>query len=830
MLIITNRDVRKFRMEASDSPCVRVAITVPVKNSFTYRVPPELAPLARVGCRVLAPFHHRMVIGYILGKDPEPPERELKEISDVLDMAPVFTAGMVPLFEWMADYYLNPIGLIIKSAIPGDHFKTAHLREKGRKILKESLSQNRETEILEWIDKNPGKKMRWPLKTIYPLKEKGLLNVEDRILPADISNPYLLKFVMPEKDLELETVLASTGPDDSNPKNETEFLEMVFTEGAVLLKDIGKKFSNGRYLVGKWVKKGVLKPMELPVSKNPEGISIHPPFQPHQLNEQQQRTTRTIIKHLDKNTFSSFLLYGVTGSGKTEVYFRAVKHVLNSGKQAVIMAPEISLAVYLEGFFRANLGDRIAVYHSGLKKKERIYLWQQMAKGRFDVVIGARSALFAPFSRLGLIIVDEEHDPAYVQKGGPGATHYQARDTAVMRARIEGAVVVLGSGTPSVQSFHNTATGRYRLLSMPERVEKRPLPNMELVDMKKLKEESGRDEIISFRLRAALHENLLAGNQAILFLNRRGFHRIHICRSCGKSITCPNCDVTLTHHLKENRLACHYCGFHCNPATKCSSCGGTSLRAYGFGTEKLENEIKAIFPNARTARIDGEISRKKGAVGKALRKFARQETDILVGTQMITKGYDFPHVTLVGIISADLSLGFPDFRAGERTFHLLSQVAGRAGRGNREGNVIIQTHNPSHYVIQAAMEHDFHAFFENEKALRKQLRYPPFSHLACIRLKGNSKKKTEEAVHRLHLNTEAVLKKWPKRGKEIRVMGPVESPIARIKGKYRWQFLFKCESSKLLRLLLNEVGRLCANDFRSSGVSLLIEVDPYHML
>ena len=816
-------------MENSDSPCVRVAIHVPVKTTFTYGVPPELASLAQTGCRVLAPFHHRMVIGYILEQVPRPADRDLKEISDVLDMTPVFTAGMVSLFEWMADYYLNPIGLIIKSAIPGDHFKTARLTKKGQKILKGSLFQTREMEILEWVDRNPGRKIPWPLKTIYPLKENGLLHVEDRIMPTGVPNPYLLKFVMPKNNMDIETVLASTGS-DGTPENEATFLETIYRDGAVLLKDIRKTFSNGSYLVNKWVKRGVLKTMVLPISRNPAGISIHPPSRPHPLNEQQHLTFHNILKSLDRKTFSSFLLYGVTGSGKTEVYFRAAQHAVNSGRQVIIMAPEISLAVYLEGFFRANLGDRVAVYHSGLNKKERIYLWQQMAKGRFDVVIGARSALFAPFSRLGLIIVDEEHDPAYVQEGSQGATHYQARDTAVMRARMEGAVVILGSGTPSVQSFHNSTTGRYHLLSMPERVEKRPLPEMELVDMKRLKEESGREEIISSRLRAALQENLSRGNQAILFLNRRGFNRIHICRGCGKSITCPNCDVTLTYHLKDDRLACHYCGFQCKPATKCPSCGGTALKAYGFGTEKLENEVKILFPEAKTARIDGDIARKKGEINKVLNDFGRRETDILVGTQMITKGYDFPHVTLVGIISADLSLGFPDFRAGERTFHLISQVAGRAGRGKLKGKVIIQTHNPEHYVIQAALEHNFHAFYESEKALRKQLRYPPFSHLACLRVKGNNREKTEKAVQRLRLNTDAVLKKWSQRGKEIRVMGPVESPIAKIKGKYRWQFLFKCGSSKLLRLLLLEVERLCANDLRSSGVSFLIDVDPYHML
>ncbi len=816
-------------METANPSCIRVAIPAPVKNTFTYQAPSELAFLAQVGCRVLVPFHRRMVVGYVLEQVPMPGDRVLKEISDVLDMTPIFTGGMAALFEWMADYYLNPIGLIIKSAIPGDHFKTGRLTNRGEDVLQRPTLSDPERGILAWIKKNPGRKIPWPVKTLYPLKEQGFLVLEDRILPTKIANPYLLKFVMPEKSGDLKTALAANGFDHTS-EDETAFLERIYQDRAVLLKDIRQDFSKGSYFVSKWIKKGIVKTLELPVSRNPDGISMRPPSRPHPLNEQQQETFHCIARNIDKNSFASFLLYGVTGSGKTEVYFRAIEHAVRVGRQAILMAPEISLAVYLEGFFRANLGDRVAVYHSSLNKRERIYLWQQMADGRFDVVIGARSALFAPFSRLGLIIVDEEHDPAYVQDGSRGAPHYQARDTAVMRARLEGAVVVLGSGTPSVQSFHNTATGRYRLLSMPERVEKRALPKMELVDMKKAKEESGREDILSPRLRAAMQENLSAGNQTILFLNRRGFNRIHICRSCGKTISCPNCDVTLTYHLQDDRLACHYCGFQCKPTLPCPSCGGTALRAYGFGTEKLENEIKTLLPDARTARIDGDIGRKKGEISKVLKKFGRRETDILVGTQMITKGYDFPRVTLVGIISADLSLGFPDFRAGERTFHLISQVAGRAGRGALQGNVIIQTYNPDHYVIQAALRHDFRAFFEDEKALRKQLRYPPFSYLACLRVKGNDKKKTEEAVQRLRLNTEAVLKKWPQRGKEIRVMGPVESPIARIKGKYRWQFLLKCGSSRLLRTLLLEVERLCANDLRSSGVSFRIDVDPYQML
>jgi primosomal protein N' (replication factor Y) len=348
--------------------------------------------------------------------------------------------------------------------------------------------------------------------------------------------------------------------------------------------------------------------------------------------------------------------------------------------------------------------------------------------------------------------------------------------------------------------------------------------------MKGLKNAYGKDEMISPGLRQAVDENLTAGRQSILFLNRRGFHSLYLCRACGKSISCPNCDVALTFHLNEDRLICHYCGFNSGTKVNCSSCGGGNLKPYGFGTEKLEHELNQLFPAARISRMDADSTRKKGAALQILMKFGRHETDILVGTQMITKGYDFPNVTLVGVISADLSLSFPDFRAGERTFQLLSQVAGRAGRGDQKGRVIIQTFNPDHYVIRSAMTHDFQSFFDTEKGLREQLGYPPFSNLACLRFQGESRKMTEEAVHQFSSDLRAVLRRWPKRGKEIQVLGPVEAPMSRLKGKHRWQLLVKSRSVSLLRHLLVEVEQSSIKALRSRDVHLVLDVDPYNML
>ncbi len=552
-------------------------------------------------------------------------------------------------------------------------------------------------------------------------------------------------------------------------------------------------------------------------------------FGPHPLNFHQRSALAQIKNRLDQRTFETFLLYGVTGSGKTEVYARAIEHLMNTGRQAILMVPEILLAVYFEGVFRHRLGNRVTLYHSGLSKRERSVRWSQMVAGEVDLVIGARSALFAPLPRLGLIIVDEEHDTAYVQSGSTGPA-YCARDAAVVRGRLENAAVVLGSGTPSVQSFHNADTSRYSLLKMPERVHRRPLPRVEIVDMRKVKGPGTEEPMISPALRKALKENLEAGNQSILFLNRRGFHRIFLCRSCGQALRCPNCDVSLTFHLHANRLLCHFCGFKSPPNVPCGSCGGHSLRPFGFGTEKMELELNALYPGVRIARMDTDSTRKKGAASDIIRAFAGERTDILLGTQMITKGYDFPRVTLVGVISADLTLSFPDFRAGERTFQLLCQVAGRAGRGEHGGRVMIQTFNPGHYVIQAAINHDFSLFFKKELNIRKHLRYPPFSNLACLKLQGDNAEKAGSIVRNLGFNLRQMLKNWPTRGKEIELLGPVKAPMPRLKNKFRWQLLIKCRSATLLKHFLREAEKVFEQMPGARRVQMMVDVDPYDML
>ncbi|MFH1243714.1 MAG: primosomal protein N' [Pseudomonadota bacterium] len=809
--------------------CLRIAVNVPVKGTFYYSVPEGLVSRAKVGCSALVPFKSRKVTGYILEGIEGDYDKELREILDVIDPEPLFPETLVPFLEWMARYYVHPIGRVIQSALPGGlnliSYKAASLTEEGIRALNRLDSQSEEKRLLSWVKDHPHRRLTWPIHKAYGLQKKGWLVIEDRISNRR-AGPLIRKLVRPREGIDLQGYISEKA-ESLRATNELQFLETVFNSKGILLSKLTGMFANGSYLVDKWVKKGVLECYRGRVYRNPAGEIIFPSPVPHSLYGQQELVLDHIKASLDKRGFSSCLLYGVTGSGKTEVYCRATEHAIGSGRQAIVMAPEISLAVYLEGIFRSRLGDRIAIYHSGLSLGERYDQWMRMARGEVDVVVGARSALFSPLAKLGLIIVDEEHDSAYKQDRDP---RYNARDAAVVRAKMEKALVILGSGTPSVQSFHNGISGRYHLLSMPERIEKRPLPDVEIVDMKTTGDTRPKGEMISPRLKEALEQNLTDRNQSMLFLNRRGFNRLYLCRSCGQSIRCPNCDVALVFHLEENRLQCHYCGYYSEARTKCPSCGNEGLRAYGFGTEKLEHELRDLFTEARIARMDADSTRRKGSALRILKGFSEQEIDILVGTQMITKGYDFPNVTLVGVIAADLSLGFPDFRAGERTFQILSQVSGRAGRGYQRGRVIIQTFNPDHYAICTATAHDYGSFFKEERQLREQLGYPPFSHLACLTLRGNGEEKTEEAAQQLNQAIRGTLAKWPRRGKEILVLGPAEAPVYRLKGKYRWQILVKSKSISLIHHLLSRVEHLKKKAFQSRGVSLILDVDPYQMI
>jgi primosomal protein N' (replication factor Y) len=788
-----------------------------------------LASRAKTGCRVTAPFGKQQVTGYILEQKAMEPEDLFRDIKEVLDDEPLFPETMVPFFRWMSDYYFYPIGRLIQSALPAginrSPFKGARITEQGLRAMKLLKPGSKEAGLLSRVHAHPEKRIPPPLHLAYTLQRKGWLVLEDRTRKRRVG-PLMRKFVRPREDADLEELLKEKAG-TFRARDEQVFLRTVLESRGVPLLELSAKFSNGPYLVNKWVQAGMLETYEAAVFRNPEGNLIIPTPVPDRLYPQQAKALDDVQRRLEKGTFSTCLLHGVTGSGKTEVYLRAIQHATGLGRQAIFMVPEIALAVYLEGICRRRFNDRLAILHSGLSGGERYDQWTRIAQGEVDLVIGARSALFAPLSRLGLIIVDEEHDFSYKQDEGP---RYQARDAAVVRARLERATVILGSGTPSIQSFYNGTTGRYGMLTMPDRIEQRPLPRVEVIDMKEDMEPGEKDGIISRTLKKALDETLGEGRQTILFLNRRGFHRVHLCRFCGETIRCCNCDLPMVYHLADDCLTCHYCNYQSSSESRCPACGREGIKAFGFGTERLARELSEAYPSIRVARMDRDSTRRKGFARRTLRKFSRGEIDVLVGTQMITKGYDFPNVTLVGVIAADFSLGFPDFRASERTFQILSQVAGRAGRGDRSGRVFIQTFNPGHYAITAARDHDYNTFFRMETELREQLGYPPFAFLARYRLQGNSQGKTSQVAEQVGKGMRGILERWPRRGREIQVLGPSEAPLSKIRGKYRWQILVKCKRAALLHYFLKEVEELSPRLLRGSGVSMGLDVDPYHML
>jgi len=543
---------------------------------------------------------------------------------------------------------------------------------------------------------------------------------------------------------------------------------------------------------------------------------------PAQLTEEQAVAVEAIGRALDAGAFQPFLLHGVTGSGKTEVYLRAVEHALERGRGALVLVPEIALTPQLVGRFRSRFGHRISLLHSGLREAERRWHWQALRRGDVRLAVGVRSAIFAPVASLGLLVVDEEHDASYKQEE---KLRYQARDLAVVRARDAGAVVVLGSATPSLESYQNARRGRYRLLTLSARIDDRPMPEVQRVDLRHRRTTSGeRPPVLGPASTAALEQTLARGQQAILFLNRRGHSTSLVCDACGQVVSCDQCDVALTLHLHPPRVQCHYCGASRSVPVACPACGGVLVQL-GTGTERVEAEVAELCPGARVARLDRDAAGTGERLTQILAGFARGEHDVLVGTQMVAKGHDFPGVTLVCVVSADTGMLLPDFRAAERTFQLLTQVAGRAGRGRDAGRVLVQTYNPEAEPVARAAAHDFEGFATRELEWRRALAYPPFARLAAIRLEGKDPARTAASARTL---AHALARRLPPPASGVRLLGPAPAPLARLRGWTRWQLLLKAPQHRVLRPVLDEAER--AIGLLPSGVRGVLDVDPGAML
>jgi primosomal protein N' (replication factor Y) (superfamily II helicase) len=805
---------------------VDVAVPMPVYGTYTYRVPESFGSVA-AGMRVLVPFGRRKVSGYVLGPaGPLPGDTPIKSVIAVLDDAPVFPGAMIPFFRWVAAYYIHPIGEVIHAALPGGltvaEQSVYDLSNAGRDRLADpglDTAARKLFQLLEqssgsyaWLRKAGGRDI--PRSKLDAWMDKGWI-VKRSVLRGGRTRPKTRRFVV---SLPIEPDKVRLSP------QRQKILELIRTKGPQAMDDLKRLMPTAANLIRAMVRDNQAAVEERVVYRDPLGAPITPDRAPA-LTAEQQRAVQSMGRAFGQG-FRTFLLAGVTGSGKTEVYLHLAADAMQRGLAVLVLVPEIALISQMERAFRARFGDRIALLHSGLSAGERYDQWLRIARGEIGIAIGARSAIFAPFVRLGLIIVDEEHDDSYKQEG---SLRYSARDLAVVRARMDKALAVLGSATPSMQSAFNVQTGKYAQVTLLERVDRRTLPDIVVQDLTQIKEERGLRRFLTSTLLEAMRATLLRGEQVLLFLNRRGFASVLVCAACGQPLRCDRCDISLTYHQQINAYACHYCGFSRPAASCCNRCGSSKIKRLGLGTEKLESEIQKLFPQAKVARMDRDTTRRKGEIVKILKSLRDRRIDILVGTQMVAKGHDYPHITLVGIICADLSLSLPDFRAGERTFQLLAQVAGRAGRGQSPGQVILQTYNPGHFSIEAARNQDYGAFYRQEIEFRKALGYPPFSRMIQIRISGKDQGRTKEVAERLG-DLGRQLRQSDAAFGALDMMGPMAAPLARIASQYRWQLLVKGGRANILHRFVKTLLFSPQAPAKRPDVSVAVDVDPLFLM
>jgi len=812
---------------------LEIAVSAPIRRPLTY-LPPDDCPQPLIpGMRVLVPLGGRKITGYILDiVDMAPAGQQIKKIYEIIGSEPLFPEAQVGFYKWIANYYHYPIGEVIKTALPSGLTKKSGRRvmitEAGRKYLID-LSETAVTNT-PWFFSllNKGELSPHVVGKLWRAKERRLLESwQDEGWISIISE---LAGGTAKAKTEIcygltENICVPENPRVSEQKTLNVLQKIVLETNRQLIprKEIIREYPGACKGLKSLALKNFVFAEEQQVYRDPFGESFLESDIPEILTDEQVRALASILPAIKRNSFVPFLLHGVTGSGKTEVYLQAAAFTLEQRKSVLVLVPEIALATQLEAHFLTRFGSRVALLHSGLSSGQRFDQWSRIVQGKADVVIGARSAVFAPLVKPGLIIVDEEHDSSYKQDDG---FRYHARDLAVLRACQSEAVVVLGTATPSVTSYYHAVKGKYKLLDLGKRIEERPMPDVEVVNMQSVKTVSGRSSVFSPILTKNMKENLERGEQSLVFLNRRGYANFMICRDCGQTVQCRHCQVSLTLHRSENKLLCHYCGFTVSSTkTVCTKCQSSPLTAIGVGTERLEHDLSEIFPGARIARLDRDTCQKRNDYIRILRAVHKGAIDILLGTQMITKGHHFPNVTLVGIVLADTGLGMPDFRAGERTFQLISQVTGRAGRGEKPGRVIIQTFQPEHYSIIMARNHDYSGMYKREIELRKSLGYPPFSRLANVKIEGEENTYVQDAA----LSLARLARKFQK-GSEPEILGPAPAPLTRIRDKYRWQLLIKGKNLEVLHAFLHRLEGEIPALSRAGKVKIAIDVDPEYMM
>lgn len=814
---------------------------MPLEQAFTYSLPLTLQHRVKPGARLLVPFGTRKLTGVVLRVHDDLPEAQLsaqpatpagavrgatKDALRLIDPEPVLDDELLALGQWISGYYCAPLGEVLRSMLPlASEIRTGKIysltdagRDASRQLSIEPQEGDAMNQLLQMLAARSLSAAY--IKKKLPLSDRILKSLERRgwIASEEVSHDRD-PLRAPAAKLRIAPATGDE-PQGKLPKAERELLAyLALHPGSHNLAELEPLIHNASQAA-----RSLARKQAVTLTEEPAAIRSTPIRAAHTLNTTQRNAFDLIAAGIATAKFCTFLLYGVTGSGKTEVYLNAIDATLAAGRSALMLVPEIALTPAVAGQFYARFGERVAILHSAFSDAERAGQWRRIRAGEAKVVVATRSGVFAPVRNLGLIVVDEEHDSSYKQEETP---RYHGRDVAILRAHAANACVILGSATPSLESRFNASSvdgkpGKYTLLELPDRIAERPMPQVEVIDMRQEFLETRKQAIFSRALLAAIRERLDNNEQAMILLNRRGFSTFVACRSCGERIQCMNCAVTLTYHRRDRRLLCHYCGYAERVPSVCPKCGSEHIHFLGSGSERIEDELHGEFPTARIARLDRDTVAGKRQFEDILQNFRERNFDILVGTQMIAKGHDIPNVTLVGVVSADVGIGMPDFRAAERTFQILTQVAGRAGRGDLPGMVYLQTINPDHYAIRFAARQDYNGFFEKELQFRRFMKYPPFAALANILVRAV---KQEDA---LRMSTELGHHITPA-PENMRIMGPAEAPVPRLKAEYRYQLLIKSGSRRDLNALLRKAQEF-ARAQKWSATALVIDVDPLTLL
>lgn len=818
---------------------VEIVFPQPFKNSFTYSVPEELEELARTGVRAVAPFSKRVMTGFIIAvSDTTDVKTEIKPIHDILDRDPIFTEESLSFYRWIAEYYVSSLGEALKNSVPFglevetkkkivpdmEFCLTLYQKEEKKNSLKARLLKAlSEKEIYSIINLQRAAGRKNIYAHLRALEKLGAISIVDELQKAKVGIKKLRFVKLSKASDDIFPLL-----DDLEKKSPVQLkilLELISRKEEVALSELLKKTKASQASVEGLAKKGLIEVFDKEVTRS-YLESYEEEKKEITLTSQQQSIVDEVSEPLCKSAFQPYLLFGVTGSGKTQVYIELTRLALKEGKSVLILVPEISLTPQITARLYNNFGETVSVIHSRMSYGERYDTWRNIVSGRHRVVIGPRSALFAPLKNIGLIVVDEEHDGSYKQY--ENVPKYQARDAAVIKARMNNCPVILGSATPSIESMYNALSGKYKLLELKERVDDAQLPEIKLINVAIEKKKKLMESVFSKPVLTEIASRIEKKEGVIILQNRRGFATQVYCEDCGELETCSDCSVPLVFHINRNILQCHYCGFVKPVPNACTKCGSVKIKYFGTGTQRVEDELSYYFPDARIERIDSDSISQKGALGIIMNNFRKGEIDILVGTQMVSKGLDFPNVTLVGVVAAETTLWLPDFRADERTFQLLTQVSGRAGRSRNAGEVLIQTQNHKHFVLQMVLMNDYNGFYEKEILLRQSAGYPPFSRLCLIESKDEDEQAARGAIEEFY----QYLQKYRS---SLRITPPSEAIIAKLKKNYRFHILIK--SDKKLdpggAVLRNAVANAFVEFNRTSrfrNVRLIFDIDPQSII